>query len=160
MLDRLDATIVAVSSAPGHGAVGIVRLSGPNAIAIVEGMSKLTGEIPLGCGSGSTRISGEVRPAPDRVLPAVFYVFRSPHSYTRQDLVEIHSIGSPAVLEMIRRRAMALGAVAAQPGEFTARAYLNGAMDLAEAEAVTGVIRAQSDTQLRASRWMIDGRLG
>jgi tRNA modification GTPase len=159
MLDRLDATIVAVSSAPGHGAVGIVRLSGPHAIAITADMVKVPGDVPLGSRPGSTRTNGEVRPAADIELPAVFYIFQAPRSYTRQDLVEIHSIGSPAVLEMIRRRAMALGAVAAQPGEFTARAFLNGAMDLAEAEAVAGVIRAQSDTQLRASRRMMDGRL-
>jgi tRNA modification GTPase len=159
MLDRLDDTIVAVSSAAGNGAVGIVRLSGPKAIDIADTMVKVAGDVPLARRPGSTRISGEVRPAEGIGLPAVFYVFRAPHSYTRQDLVEIHSIGSPPVLEMIRRRAMALGAVAAQPGEFTARAFLNGAMDLTKAEAVAGVIRARTDTQLRASRWMMDGRL-
>jgi tRNA modification GTPase len=159
MLDRLDDTIVAVSSAPGNGAVGIVRLSGPKAIDIADTMVKVAGNVPLARRPGSTRISGEVRSTAEIGLPAVFYVFRAPHSYTRQDLVEIHSIGSPPVLDMIRRRAMALGAVAAQPGEFTARAFLNGAMDLAEAEAVAGVIRARTDTQLRASRWMMDGRL-
>lgn len=159
MLDRIDETIVAVSSAPGHGAVGIVRLSGPNAMAITRDMSNPTGDIPMSSFPGSTRTVGEVLPALDIRLPAVLYVFLAPRSYTRQDLVEIHSIGSPAVLEMIRRRAMALGAVAARPGEFTARAYLNGAMNLAEAEAVAGVIRAQTDTQLRASRRMQDGRL-
>ena len=159
MLDRLDDTIVAVSSAPGNGAVGIVRLSGPKAIDIADTMVKVAGDVPLARRPGSTRTPGEVRPAEGIGLPAVFYVFRAPHSYTRQDLVEIHSIGSPPVLDMIRRRAMTLGAVAAQPGEFTARAFLNGAMDLAEAEAVAGVIRARTDTQLRASRWMRDGRL-
>lgn len=159
MLDRIDETIVAVSSAPGHGAVGIVRLSGPHSIAITTDMAKVTGAVSLGSRPGSTRTNGEVRPAADIGLPAFFNIFRAPRSYTRQDLVEIHSLGSPAVLEMIRGRAMALGAVAAQPGEFTARAFLNGAMDLSQAEAVAGVIRAQSDTQLRASRRMMDGRL-
>jgi hypothetical protein len=113
MLDRLDDTIVAVSSAPGNGAVGIVRLSGPKAIDIADTMVKVAGDMPLARRPGSTRISGEVRSTAEIGLPAVFYVFRAPHSYTRQDLVEIHSIGSPPVLEMIRRRAMALGAVAA-----------------------------------------------
>lgn len=159
MLDRLDATIVAVSSAPGHGAVGIVRLSGPRAIAIANEIAQVPGDVSIFSRSGSTRTNGEVRPAADIGLPAYFYVFRSPRSYTRQDLVEIHSLGSPTVLEMIRRRATALGAVAAQPGEFTARAFLNGAMDLAAAEAVAGVIRSQTDTQLRASRRMMDGLL-
>jgi len=159
MLDRIDETIVAVSSAPGPGAVGIVRLSGPRAIAIFAGMAKVTGNETLLSRFGSTRTDGEVRPAAEIGLPAVFYFFRAPRSYTRQDLVEIHSVGAPVVLELIRRRAMALGALPAQPGEFTARAFLNGAMSLAEAEAVAGVIRAQSDTQLRASRRMMDGRL-
>lgn len=159
MLDRLDETIVAISTAPCHGAMGIVRLSGPDAAAIIDEMSSVAGGRPLGSFTGSARVVGEVRPAVDIKLPAVFYVFRAPRSYTRQDLVEVHSIGSPVVLEMIRRRAISLGAVAAQPGEFTARAFLNGAMDLAEAEAVAGVIRAQTDTQLRACRRMMDGRL-
>jgi len=159
MIDRLDATIVAISSAPGQVAVGIVRLSGPRAIAIVADMSKVPGDAPLGSRPGSTRTNGEVRPAADIGLPAVFYVFRAPRSYTRQELVEIHSIGCPAVLELIRRRAIELGTVAAEPGEFTARAFLNGAMDLAAAEAVAGVIRSQTDTQLRASRRMMDGLL-
>ncbi len=159
MLDRLDETIVAVSSAPGHGAVGIVRLSGPKAIAISSAMSMQVGNLPMESLHGSTRTKGEVRPAEDMGLPADFYLFRAPQSYTRQDLVEIHSIGSPTVMEMIRRRAISLGASAAMPGEFTARAFLNGAMDFAEAEAVAGVIRAQTDTQLRASRRMMEGRL-
>ena len=159
MLDRIDETIVAVSSAPGHGALGIVRLSGPHAIAITADMAKVPDDVSLGSRPGSSRISGEVRPAADIGLPADFYIFRAPRSYTRQDLAEIHSIGSSAVLEMIRHRAVALGAIAAQPGEFTARAFLTGAMDLATAEAVAGVIRSQTDTQLRASRRMMDGLL-
>ncbi len=159
MLDRLDETIVAVSSAPGHAAVGIVRLSGSRAIAITTDMGALPNDLSLVSRSGSTRTDGEIRPAADYGLPAVFYVFRAPRSYTRQDLVEIHTIGSPVVLEMIRRRAMGLGAIAAQPGEFTARAFFSGAMDLATAEAVAGMIRSRTDTQLRASRRMMDGSL-
>jgi len=90
-------------------------------------------------------------------LPATVLWFRAPHSYTRQDSAEIHTIGSPAVLEVVRCRAIEFGAVTAQPGEFTARAFLNGAMSLSQAEAVAGVIRAQSDTQLRAARRLMDG---
>ncbi|MBU0718632.1 MAG: 50S ribosome-binding GTPase, partial [Planctomycetes bacterium] len=108
---------------------------------------------------GSTRVLGEVLLGPDHSLPAAFYVFRAPHSYTREDLVEIHTIGTPPLLELVRRRALGLGAIPAQPGEFTARAFLNGAMDLAKAEAVAGVIRARSDAQLRASRRIMEGAL-
>ena len=60
-------------------------------------------------------------------LPTDFYLFRAPHSYTRQDTVEIHTVGSPAAVEEVRKHAVSLGAVPAAPGEFTARAFLNGA---------------------------------
>jgi len=92
-------------------------------------------------------------------VPAWFYVFRRPHSYTRDDLVEVHTLGSPVVLEMVRQRLLTAGAVAAEPGEFTARAFLAGGMDLTQAEAVAGIIRAQTDTQLRAARRLMDGAL-
>ena len=159
MLDRLDRTIVAISSAAGRSAVGIVRLSGSDSQAIVEQMASEGSQRPLLLPDRAGRVPGFVFPEPDLHLPAVFCVFRTPHSYTRQDIVEIHSIGSPVVLDMIRRRAVDLGAVPAEPGEFTARAFLNGAMDLTRAEAVAGIIRARSDSQLRAARSMMDGAL-
>ncbi len=174
MLDRLDETIVAISSAPGHGVVGIVRLSGARAIVIADQMANVARvfnpclaalenrcptNVRLIDQPGSTRVSGEVLIDRDLSLPAIFYVFRAPHSYTRQDLIEIHTTGSPAALELVRGRALDLGAIAAGPGEFTARAFLNGAMDLTEAAGVAGVIRAQSDTQLRASRRILEGAL-
>ncbi len=155
----MDDTIVAISSAPGRGPLGIVRLSGPMAVAIAERMLEPADGEPLHLRPQWRRIAGEIRAEPGARLPTVLYLFRAPHSYTRQDLVEVHTVGSPPALEMVRRRAIALGAVAAVPGEFTARAFINGAMDLASAEAVAGVVRAQSDTQLRASRGMMDGVL-
>lgn len=159
MLDRLDETIVAISSAPGYGAVGIVRLSGPGAIGIAEGMASPADHQGLAARPSWSRIAGEVQVDEDTSLPATFYLFRAPRSYTRQDMVEIHTVGSGAVLEMVRQRAVALGAVPAEPGEFTARAFLSGALDLCSAEAVAGVIRARTDTQLRAARRMMDGAL-
>lgn len=159
MLDRLDETIVAISSAPGFGTLGIVRLSGPKAITIADRMAATNTGEPLAGRPGSTRVSGNVQIVDGAGLPAVFYLFRAPHSYTRQDIVEIHTVGSPVALDLVRRKAIELGALAAGPGEFTARAFLNGAMDLASAEAVAGMIRAQTDTQLRASRRMMDGTL-
>jgi len=159
MLDRLDETIVAVSSAPGRSALGIVRLSGPEVISIVDRMARTAGGEPLAKQPGSTRLQGEIFLDEQLALPATFYLFRSPHSYTREDLIEIHTIGSPPALELVTGRAIELGARGAEPGEFTARAFLHGAMNLAEAESVAGLIRAQTDTQLRASRRMIDGAL-
>ncbi len=157
MLERLDETIAAISSAPGHGALGIVRLSGPDAIAIADSVAAVEGGNQLSRCPGSIRVDGAVFIDDVAALPAGYYLFRSPHSYTRQDIVEIHTLGSPAALEMVQRRLVQRGAVLARPGEFTARAFVNGAMDLGKAEAVAGVIRASTDTQLRASRRMMDG---
>ncbi len=159
MIGRIHETIVALSSPPGCGAVGIVRLSGPEALSIT---SKLVGNktaIALRACPGGHRIEGEVYITDELTLPAAFLVFKSPKSYTRQDMVEIHTIGSPPAMEMIRERAVAMGAIAASPGEFTARAFLNGRLDLARAEAVAATIHAESDSQLRAARRMMAGSL-
>jgi len=82
------------------------------------------------------------------------YIFRAPHSYTRQDLVELHTVGSPPLLDMIVECCLTCGARLAHPGEFTARAFLGGAMSLPEAESVAATIQARSDDQLRAARQM------
>ncbi len=157
MLDQIDDTIVAVSSASGRSPVGIIRLTGSQSISIVEEITNLAGGCCLRDVSGSTRIEGAIAIGADADVPATFYVFRHPQSYTREDTVEIYTIGSPPLLELLRKRMIALGARAAEAGEFTARAFLNGAMNLAQAEAVGALIRAQSDTQLRASRRAMDG---
>lgn len=159
MLDRIDDIIVAVSSAPGHGPLGILRVSGPGCIDLLTPLTRLHDGSSLARQPGFTCSTGEFRIDDELSLPARFLVFRAPRSYTRQDMIEIHAPGSPAVLELIRGRLIERGAVAASPGEFTARAFLNGAMDLATAEAVGAIIRAESDTQLRAARRMMDGSL-
>lgn len=159
MLDRVDETIVAISSAPGAGPVGIVRLSGPESLAVAEDFTRTANHKPLSKLPGSTRTFGHITLDQTACIPVDFYLFRAPHSYTRQDMVEIHAPGSPATLEVIRRLCLDRGARAALAGEFTARAFLSGAMDLTRAEAVAGVIRAESDAQLRASRRMMEGGL-
>ncbi len=158
MLDRLDDTIVAVSSGAGVAPVGILRLSGPKAVPIAEQLCRVETGSLQGVGGGR-RVTGQAMPTTQVRFPATIYVFCAPRSYTRQDLVEVHTVGSPVALDWLRRTAIAMGAVAAQPGEFTARAFLGGAMDLSAAEGVAGVIRAQTDTHLRASRRMVDGTL-
>ncbi len=159
MIDRLDMTIVAISSAPAIGSVGIVRLSGTESFSIADRMTTLESGAALHEQRPSSRVVGEVQINDALSVPAALYIFRAPHSYTREDLVEIHTIGSPALLEVVRQRTLLLGATAAEPGEFTARAFLHGAMDLSAAEAVAGVIRAHSDRQLRAARRIMDGSL-
>jgi len=159
VIDRLDDTIVAISSAAGFGALGIVRLSGPQALSIADGMIEPVDGQPLASFAGFTQHLTRLRIDADGHLPVRIMLFRAPLSYTRQDLVEFHTIGAPAVLEVVRQCVLARGAIAAMPGEFTARAFLHGAMDLASAEAVAGMIQAQTDTQLRASRRLMDGTL-
>ena len=151
MLERLAETIVAISSAPGIAPGGIVRLSGPDAYKILNQLAKCDGNDA----SPARRTRGELD-IDGAIFPAVFYLFHAPHSYTRQHLVEIHTVGAPTILQLVLEKLVTLGAVPAQPGEFTARAYFNGAMDLNQAEGVAHLIRAQSDTQLQAARRMME----
>ncbi len=157
MIERTHETIVAISSPPGHSPVGIVRLSGPQAINIVDQLVQPSHTPPLAEASGSRRIDVELLLDDDLRLPATLFIFRQPHSYTRQDMVEIYAPGSPPLLDMIASQTISLGARHAEPGEFTARAFLNGAKTLEESEAVAGIIRAESDVQLRAARRLADG---
>ena len=149
MYDVLDDTIAAVSSPPGVGMRGIVRLSGPDAVAIAAALFIDDDTTPPADRRPFRRYRGEAHLAEDVSVPAELYLFRAPRSYTRQDLVEIHTVGTPPILAMLLERVIAGGARSAEPGEFTARAFLNGAMTLDQAEAVSAVIRARSDAQLR-----------
>jgi tRNA modification GTPase len=156
MIERLDDTIVAVASAPGAASLGVVRWSGPKAIPLAD---RLITPVRVANLPGARRVRAEVRVADELTLPCCVCVFREPKSYTREDLVEVHTVGSPAALELVRAQALAGGALPAEPGEFTARAFLRGRLDLSQAEAVAGVIRAEDDTQLRAARRLLEGAL-
>ncbi len=157
MIDRIGHTIAAVSSAAGAGAVGILRLSGPDACRIAEGLIAVEGG--LSALPGSRHRDGRLIIDGNPSLPARVYTFRAPRSFTGEHVVEIFAPGSPPLLAMLRETAVAAGALPALPGEFTARALLHGRMDLSQAQAVAAVISAESDTQLRAARRMMDGAL-
>ncbi len=152
-------TIAAISSAQGVGAVGIVRISGPRALFIADtlfkGKSKPSstpaGRFLYGAFLGS---SGEVLDS------GVLLIFRGPHSYTGEDVVELQTHGSPVVLGAVLSRALALGARPAQAGEFTLRAFLEGKLDLSQAEAVNTLITAQTDTARRQATLGLQGALG
>jgi tRNA modification GTPase len=159
MFKGIDDTIVAVSSPPGWAARGIVRLSGPEAIPIADGLFTASDGVSLAQRAGFTRVMGTVRLEDGCRVPAEVYLYRAPRSYTRQDCVEVHTIGSPPVLAMVLEAVQSAGARLAEPGEFTARAFLSGAMDLSRAEAVAAAIQARSDTQLRAARKLQEGEL-
>jgi tRNA modification GTPase len=162
MFNVLDDTIVAISSAIGHSPRGIVRLCGADAVRIADELFAPDDAPPLrdrpghSCGLGRLRLSPPIR-APS--VPAEAYVFRAPRSYTQQDLVELHTLGSPPVLSMVLQYGFAHGARLAEPGEFTARAFFSGQLDLSEVEGVATLIHAQSDVQLRAGERLLHGRL-
>src|SRR5262249_25479186 len=154
-----DDTIAAIATAPGEGGIGIVRLTGPEARAILGHLFR-----PANSGAAleSHRLGyGHIRePDGGRVVDEVLVAFmRAPRTYTREDLVEINAHGGPLVLRRILDLTLAAGARAAGPGEFTLRAFLNGRIDLAQAEAVMDLVAAQTDAQLRHAAESLGGRL-
>ena len=146
-----DDTIVAVSSAAGAAARAIIRISGTRTRSIIE---SLGGTIPPARHfvSVSLRLTGVYSP-----LLADLYFFRKPHSYTGQDLAELHTIGSPPLVERLVADILNLGARPAGPGEFTLRAFLAGKLDLPQAEAVHAVIEAGSHSELKTALAQLAG---
>lgn len=156
--DLAHDTIAAVSTPPGRGGIGIVRLSGPLAAEIAVQLVRL--RRPLA--PARARLADVMESsAPDaaRIDEALVTLFQAPHSYTGEDLVEIAAHGSPVVLELLVRRALELGARLAAPGEFTQRAFLSGRLDLTQAEAVRDLIEAQTLTQARLAASQLGGAL-
>jgi len=151
-------TIVAISTPPGRGGIGIVRLSGPQSIAIAEQLVNL--HHPLE--HARVRLADVLDSSdPDaaRIDEAVVTFFAAPNSYTSDDLVEIAAHGSPVVLDLLLRRALDLDARLAEPGEFTQRAFLSGRLDLTQAEAVRDLIEAQTLAQVRQAASQMGGAL-
>jgi tRNA modification GTPase len=153
MADVAD-TIVALATAPGPGARAIIRLSGPDAHAIASAAL----DEPLPAARGLARLRRQIRlRAIDRLLRAEIYLWVAPRSYTGQDLVELHVISSPPLVQAAIAELLAAGARAAGPGEFTLRAFLAGKVDLASAEAVLGVIAARNRDELRRALTQMAG---
>lgn len=159
MFDRLDDTIAAISSPPGVGTRGILRLSGPQAFELAGSMVSLSDGGSIIELAGHQRRPGRLWLDEQASVPVEVYAFRAPASYTRQDLVELHTVGSPPVLALVLERLAEGGARVALPGEFTGRAFLGGAMDLTGVEGVAALIHAQTDAQLRASEALLHGAL-
>ncbi len=158
MTPDVNDTIVAIATARGASERGAVRVSGPRALAIVAALS---GE-PLTCSAprrlGDRVLSIEMA-GTQRHVPVDLFVWPDERSYTRQPSVEVHTIGSPAVLDAIVRACLAGGCRLAEPGEFTLRALLAGRIDLTQAEAVLSVIDARSDERLAAALEQLAGGL-
>jgi len=152
------ATIAAVSTPPGEGAIALVRLSGPQAIAVADRIFR--GKQKASEAATHLQQLGEIV-AGERVLDQVMLsVHRAPSSYTGEDVVEISCHGGVLVTARVWEACLHAGARAARPGEFTERAFLHGKMDLTQAEAVIDLIRAQTDLALRSAAEQLEGRLG
>ena len=144
-------TIVAIASAPGAGGVGIVRLSGPDARRIAEVISTRALQPRRAHYVRFVEADGGI------VDDGIALSFPAPASFTGEDVVELQAHGSPVVLQQLVARACALGARAARPGEFSERAFLNGKLDLAQAEAIADLIAAADTRAARAARRSLDG---
>ena len=179
---NLDDTIVAISTPQGRGGIGVVRLAGPEARRIARPMLRLKHELEPGRALfgelvesaeefvGSGRQLGQTGQSPvptqasaqaatARIDEVVVTFFQKPHSYTTDDVVEIAAHGSPVVLRHVVEMALARGARLAEPGEFTLRAFLNGRLDLAQAEAVRDLIDSQTLYQAKVAAQQLEGAL-
>jgi tRNA modification GTPase len=177
---NLDDTIVAIATPPGRGGIGVVRLAGPQARAIAQPMLRLNRDLepnraihcdlidtsPTHVGTAALGRPTERSSVPagtiethSRIDEVVVTYFAKPHSYTTDDIVEISAHGSPVVLRHIVELSLARGARLAEPGEFTMRAFLNGRLDLTQAEAVRDLIDSQTLFQAKVAAQQLEGAL-
>ena len=147
-----ESTIIAPASAPGRGGVSVVRISGPKASLVARA---LCGDLEEPWKLKRCSIKGRGGVVFDTGL-VVF--FKSPHSYTGEDVVELHCHGNPRLVDLIVAEGVSCGARVAEPGEFTKRAYLNNKIDLAQAEAVADLIAAQTEGAAMAAHNSLSGR--
>ena len=151
-------TIAAIATALSPSGIGIVRISGPQATAVAAKV--FAGGDVSAFESHTVHYGHIVNPADGSVIDEVMLlVMRAPRTYTREDTVEIDCHGGVLVTKRVLEAVLAAGARLAEPGEFTRRAYLNGRIDLSQAEAVAGVISAKNDLALRNSERQLQGRV-
>lgn len=153
---ELDDTIVAIATPPGRGGIGVVRLSGPDSRRIAATMLRLKHELEPGRASFAEIIEPGTG---ERIDEAVVTFFAKPHSYTTDDVIEISAHGSPVVLRHVVELALTQGTRLAEPGEFTMRAFLNGRLDLTQAEAVRDLIESQTLYQAKVAAQQLEGAL-
>ena len=151
MSQALTETIVAVATAPGRGGVGVVRLSGPQAAEIIQA---ICGYLPEPRYARFTTFKNSYQEVIDSGL-CLF--FPGPASFTGEDVAELQGHGSPVVLAQLCQRAVELGARMARPGEFSERAFINGKLDLAQAEAIADLIESSTDQAARSAMRSLQG---
>ena len=152
--------IAAISTPPGPGGVGILRLSGPGAIGAASQAFRPRGKVPLAQAPDRQLLYGAVLDRDGRTIDTgLAFVSRAPHSYTGEETAELQCHGSPMVLSLALEALYAAGARPARPGEFTQRAFLNGKLDLTQAEAVIDLIDAESPSAARQAAGQLTGAL-
>jgi len=160
MLPSVEDTIAAIASPPGGGLRGIIRVSGPRTVPCLAGCFQSADHLPLARIRAARVVPGQLgTPPPVGPLPVDLYLWPGARSYTRQPTAELHTIGSPPLLEAALETLCAAGARPARPGEFTLRAFLAGRLDLPQAEAVLGVIDARDERQLQTALAQLAGGL-
>jgi len=152
-------TIAAISTPAGEGAIALVRISGPGAIEVADKIFRGI-ETPSKFESHVQHLGEVVGDSGNLIDQVVVSIHRAPASYTGEDVVEISCHGGTLVTAKVLEACLRTGARAARPGEFTERAFLNGKMDLTQAEAVIDLIRARSDLALRSATEQLEGKLG
>lgn len=153
-------TIVATATPPGRGGVGIIRLSGPKAFSIalsLNGNKILQPRVATFCSFYSSSVGESLEQKINLIDQGIMLYFKAPHSFTGEDVVEIHAHGSPIVLDMLIQASIKLGARMARPGEFSERAFLNDKIDLAQAEAIADLIQSSSQTAARLAVKSLQG---
>ena len=154
-------TIAAIATAPGEGAIAILRLSGPDTFAIADRLFRCPAPPPSTRAAGTFARGAAVDPASgERLDDALALIFRAPHSYTGEDSVEIQCHGGTQSARRILQALLAAGARQAEPGEFTQRAFLNDKIDLTQAEAVLDLIHARSERAARLATAQLGDALG
>jgi len=152
-----DDTITAIATPPGEGGIGIIRIDGDKSLFIAQ---QLLSPFPSDLIPNMMKRASCIDPDTQKILDQVLFVyFKSPKSYSGNDIVEIHAHGGQQVLEAMLRACLSLGARMAEPGEFTKRAFLNGKMDLTQAEAVIDLIHAKSEKAQQLASQQLQGSL-
>ena len=152
-------TIAAISTAPGLGGIGIIRITGDKAFEILLKMFKSTKVKKIEDIVPNTIIYGKIYDESRMVDEVLVSFFKSPNSYTKEDLVEINTHGGSIVMKEILNLVLKKGAILAEPGEFTKRAFLNGRIDLTQVESIATILNAKSEEELRISGELLQGKL-
>lgn len=155
----MNSTVAAICTAQGEGGIGVIRISGENAFEIADRVFKNINNKKVADMKGYTAAFGKIFDGGEEIDEVVVLVYRAPHSYTGENVVEISCHGGIFITKQVLRAVLNNGAVPAQAGEFTKRAFLNGKIDLTEAEAVIDIISAKSRSAARAALFVKDGVL-